>query len=259
MVFYFSGTGNTLWLARQMAEGTGDRLVSMADEMRGGPQTYQLDEGERLGFCFPTHGWQPPRLVREFIRRSTFRGAGYVYALSSCGDSLGEAMKIFNRELQRKGLQADALFSVIMPESYVCLPFMYTDSEQREREKTARAEQQMQHIVETVRQRTRGVEELTKGPLPWLMSYVVGQYFNRRMVSDRKFTVDQDACTRCGKCRRVCPVDNIAGAPPEWLHNGRCTCCLACYHHCPVHAINYGDITRRRDQYYFNRRADRKS
>ena len=38
---------------------------------------------------------------------------------------------------------------------------------------------------------------------------------------------------------------------PSWKHDGSCTCCLSCYHHCPVHAINYGAITRRRGQYYF--------
>ena len=113
-------------------------------------------------------------------------------------------MTILNRELARKGLRAETLFSVVMPETYVCLPFIRTDSEERVRE----------------------------------------------MITDRKFTVDDDLCTRCGRCAKVCPVDNIEGTPPAWLHNGRCTCCLACYHHCPVHAINYGDITRKRGQYY---------
>jgi ferredoxin len=76
------------------------------------------------------------------------------------------------------------------------------------------------------------------------------------MVSDGKFRVDEDVCTQCGKCQRVCPVANIKGTPPEWLHNGRCTCCLACYHHCPVHAINYGNITRKRGQYFMKEQRD---
>ncbi|MCI7256823.1 MAG: ferredoxin, partial [Prevotella sp.] len=28
-------------------------------------------------------------------------------------------------------------------------------------------------------------------------------------------------------------------------------CCLSCYHHCPHHAINYGNITKKRGQYFF--------
>ena len=167
-------------------------------------------------------------------------------------------MTILNKDLKRIGLEAETLFSVIMPESYVCLPFMKTDPEDRERWKIENAERQLHHIISILKDRKRGIEELEKGSTPRLYSYVIGEYFNKRMVHDKKFTVDADVCIKCGKCAKVCPVDNIKGAPPVWIHNGKCTCCLACYHYCPVHAINYGSITRKRDQYYFNRRGDRR-
>lgn len=263
MIFYFSGTGNTKWVAAELAKATGESLVSMADELlvkgeetRGGSLHYHLDSGERLGFCFPTHGWQPPRIVREFVRRSTFEGADYVYAVTTCGDNMGDAMTILNKELAAKGLQAQTQFSVIMPESYVCLPFMYTDSEERVAEKVASARRQLPHIIDTIRQRHRGVVELERGAAPWLYSYVIGGFFNRYLVTDSKFSVDTDVCTRCGRCEKVCPVKDIAGTPPTWSHKGKCTSCLACYHHCPMHAIHFGDITRRRGQYYFSQQED---
>lgn len=253
MIFYFSGTGNTRWVARTLAEATGEQLVDIADEMRGGPKSYALGEGERLGFCYPTHGWQPPHIFRQFIWRSRFkvRPDTYCFALTTCGDSTGKSMTILNKELEVKGIQATAQFTVIMPESYVCLPFMYTDSPEREQQKKEAARQQLQHIISVVSERRQGVEELTKGPVPRFFTYVVGHYFNRKMITDRKFMVDEDVCTQCGLCSKVCPVDNIKGTPPQWQHNGHCTCCLACYHHCPVHAINYGERTRKRGQYYF--------
>ena len=116
------------------------------------------------------------------------------------------------------------------------------------------ATQQLPHIIQMIKERRRGIEELEKGATPRLYSYVIGGYFNKQMITDKKFTVDEDVCIKCGKCAKICPVDNIKGTPPAWIHNGRCTCCLACYHHCPVHAINYGSITRRRGQYYFKER-----
>ena len=187
----------------------------------------------------------------------------YCWALTTCGDNMGEAMTILNKDLAKntelnvadgQPLQAETLFSVIMPESYVCLPFMKTDTEEKEAMKIELAEQQLPHIIQMIEERRRGIKELEKGATPRLYSYVIGGYFNKRMITDRKFTVDEDVCIKCGKCAKVCPVDNIKGTPPAWNHNGRCTCCLACYHHCPVHAINYGSITRRRGQYYFERR-----
>ena len=261
MILYFSGTGNTRWVAQQIAAAIDETLLFIPDLIRAGNYQLTLKAGERLGFCFPTHGWQPPRIVREFIRKMTITGdekPSYCWALTTCGDNMGEAMTILNKELGRKGMKAETLFSVIMPESYVCLPFMYTDPEEKELRKIAQASQQLVHIIDTIKTCRKGVEELEKGATPRLYSYVIGGYFNKKMVTDRKFTVDADVCIQCGKCAKVCPVDNIKGTPPVWLHNGTCTSCLACYHYCPVHAINFGKITRKRDQYYFNRRAGQK-
>lgn len=251
MIFYFSGTGNTRWVARQLAEATGEELVFIPDALKNGSLTYQQKDDERLGFCFPTHGWQPPHIVREFIRKATFRlqSSTYCYAVTTCGDNMGETMTILNKELQRHGVQAVSQFSVIMPESYVCLPFMHTDSDERVNEKITIARQQMQHIIDVISNRQQGVIELERGATPRLYSYVIGGYFNRHMITDKKFTVDADVCTKCGLCKKVCPVGDIEGTPPVWQHNGTCTMCLSCYHHCPVHAINYGKITRRRGQY----------
>ena len=272
MIFYFSGTGNTKWAAEEIAKELGEKLLFIPDELRKGCHSYTLGIGERIGFCFPTHGWQVPRIVRDFIRQlAIFQQSHapnpFCWALTTCGDNMGEAMTILNRDLSAnkalrnndgEALQAESVFSIIMPESYVCLPFMKTDPEDKEAMKLDVARHQVPHIIHIIKERRRGVEELDKGSTPRLYSYVIGEYFNRKMVTDKKFTVDADKCILCGKCQKVCPVDNIQGTPPVWLHNGRCTSCLACYHYCPVHAINYGKITRKRDQYYFNKRGDRR-
>ena len=253
MIFYFSGTGNTRWAAETLAQATGEQMLFIPEEQQGRCE-YTLAEGERIGFVFPTHGWQPPRIVRNFIKKMHIDHAEghFCYALTTCGDSIGVAMDILNSDLQKAGLPvATSLFSLVMPESYVCLPFMYTDTEEKEHEKIATTKALLPHIIKCIRERREGVEELEKGGTPRLYSYVIGEYFNKRMVNDKKFTVDSDVCIKCGKCQKVCPVDNITGTPPEWNHNGRCTSCLACYHYCPVHAINFGKITRKRGQYFF--------
>ena len=255
MIFYFSGTGNTKWIAQQISEAIGERLLYIPDLIRQDQYTFELQEGETIGFCFPTHGWQPPRIVRNFIRQITITQHPspntYCWALTTCGDNMGETMTILNKELSVIGLKTSAVFSVIMPESYVCLPFMYTDTKEKERAKISAAKEQLPQIIDCIRKRLTGVEELEKGATPRLYSHVIGAYFNAKMVNDKKFTVDADVCIKCGKCQQVCPVDNIQGTPPVWLHNGRCTSCLACYHYCPVHAVNFGKITRKRGQYFF--------
>ena len=269
MIFYFSGTGNTQWAARQLAEATQERLLFIPDELKTACE-YTLEEDERIGFCFPVHGWQPPRIVREFIRRLTLHPQPsssshhqsdishlpsniYSYALCTCGDSTGLAMTMLAKELETKGICLNSCQSLIMPESYVCLPFMYTDTPEREQEKKEKAKVDLEKYMEVVINRQTGYSQLTLGLTPWTFSHVIGAYFNRFMITDKKFTVDAEVCIHCGRCAKVCPVGNIEfGDLPAWKNDSSCTCCLSCYHHCPVHAINYGRITRRRGQYYYD-------
>ena len=253
MIVYFSGTGNTRWAAQRLAAATGERLLFIPDELNTACE-YTLETDERIGICFPVHGWQPPHIVREFVRRMNISNAAghYAYALCTCGDSTGLAVKMLGEELAVKGIVLQSCQSLTMPESYVCLPFMYTDTPEREREKKATASQQLAVYETIVRDRQAGYSQLTLGLTPWTFSHVIGAYFNRFMITDSKFTVDADVCIHCGRCAEVCPVGDITfSETPIWKNDSSCTCCLSCYHHCPVHAINYGRITRRRGQYYF--------
>lgn len=255
MVFYFSGTGNTRWAAETLAQATGEQMLFIPEELKGRCE-YTLQEGERIGFVFPTHGWQPPRIVRNFIKRLKVEHAEghYCYALTTCGDSIGETMEILNSDLRKAGLpEATSVFSLVMPESYVCLPYMYTDTPEKEQRKLAVAEEQLKDYSERILNKKEGESHIRKGPLPWIMSYIVGSYFNGKMVTDKKFNVNVELCIHCGKCAEACPTSDVtlADGLPVWHHDGSCTCCLACYHHCPRHAINNGKITRRRGQYYF--------
>ena len=256
MLFYFSGTGNTRWAAQQLAEATGERLLFIPDELNMACE-YTLEADERIGFCFPVHGWQPPHIVRKFIQKMTITGAAghFAYALCTCGDSTGLSVKMLAKELAQKGIELQSAQSLVMPESYVCLPFMYTDKPEREREKIAQAQKDLDAFVKIVVNRQTGYSQLRKGLTPWTFSHVIGAYFNRFMITDKKFTVDSDVCIHCGRCAEECPVGDIVfDNIPKWKNDSSCTTCLSCYHHCPVHAINYGRITRKRGQYYFGHR-----
>ena len=257
MIFYFTGTGNTGFVASRLAEETGERLVSIASAVVKEEYDYQLAADERIGFCFPIHGWRPPFIVRDFVKRLHLDGYNgqFCYAFATCGDDVGLAFDYLRDDLQQVGVNLDSVYSVIMPETYN-FPFIdQIDTPETAQRKIADARKRLAAMIPGIVSRTRGEKNINKSRWPRTNSIMLGGFFLKHWVTDCKFTVDTTACIRCGKCQHVCPVGNIdcgAGNPPEWQHNGLCTTCFSCYHHCPVHAIDFAGRTRGKRQYYFN-------
>lgn len=82
---------------------------------------------------------------------------------------------------------------------------------------------------------------------PFTKSYLLRPLFNAFLMSPKPFHATE-ACIGCKKCEKVCPVGNITVTDrPVW--GGNCTQCLACYHVCPVHAVEYGKMTGKKGQY----------
>ena len=275
MIFYFSGTGNTKWAASKLASATHEDLISIAPYMRADDSSHTLaepfilKENERLGFVFPVHGWRVPKLVREFIGkmkvlRAEPDAAGslpFTYCVCTAGDSIGLTIENLNQTIsQNPSLQALGItevkssYSLIMPESYVGLPFMDVDPKEKEIRKKSKSAQELAVICEEIFDRKEGVSRLVKGPIPWFFTKVVGGFFENVLITDKRFHVEKDKCVKCGICANVCPVGDIKGGHgeyPEWLHHKDCLTCFTCYHHCPHHAIEFGKQTQKKGQYYF--------
>ena len=290
MIFYFSGTGNTKWAASKLASATHEDLISIAPYMRADDSSHTLaepfilKENERLGFVFPVHGWRVPKLVREFIGKMKVQreepdaggsqtlsdisgnsaSAGslpFAYCVCTAGDSIGLTIENLNQTIsQNSSLQAlgitevSSSYSLIMPESYVGLPFMDVDPKEKEIWKKSKSAQKLAVICEEIFDRKEGVNRLVKGPIPWFFTKVVGGFFENVLITDKRFHVEKDKCVKCGICANVCPVGDIKGGHgeyPEWLHHKDCLTCFTCYHHCPHHAIEFGKQTQKKGQYYF--------
>ena len=247
-------------------------------------EPFILKENERLGFVFPVHGWRVPKLVREFIgkmkvQRAEPDAAGsqtlsdisgnsasagslpFTYCVCTAGDSIGLTIENLNQVIsQNPSLQAlgitkvSSSYSLIMPESYVGLPFMDVDPKEKEIWKKSKSAQKLAVICEEIFDRKEGVNRLVKGPIPWFFTKVVGGFFENVLITDKRFHVEKDKCVKCGICANVCPVGDIKGGHgeyPEWLHHKDCLTCFTCYHHCPHHAIEFGNQTQKKGQYYF--------
>lgn len=260
MILYLSDTGNTKWAAETIAKKTSDKLLfipKLLEENKDGNISLTLSPDEQIGFCFPVHGWRPPKIVRHFISKLHIDVKGhYVYAVCTAGDNIGETIDIFRNSLQQQGLHLDAAFSLIMPESYLGLPFFNVDKPKKEKEKKEKAAEDLKGYIEAIIDR-RKEENLVIGRWPRINSRILGGFFEKYLITDKHFHVESQRCVKCGICADVCPVHNIKGGlgyEPAWKHEGSCLACFACYHHCPHHAIEYGSLTQHKGQYFFKKR-----
>lgn len=261
MIFYFSGTGNTKWAASKTAAALDDQLIDIAATLKHADSdstfSYELKDDEPVGFFFPVHGWRPPLIVKEFVRRLRINQAGsYCYVVCTAGDNVGEAVDILEKDLAAVGITVHSAISLIMPESYVGLPFMDVDKPEKEAKKKREADEKLSKFIDDIRQRRSGIRDILIGNWPRINSRLIGDVFIRWIIKDTPFRVDPNRCISCGLCVNNCPVNDMAmdeNKHPVWLHNGKCLSCFACYHHCPTRAIEYGGRTKGKGQYYFEK------
>ena len=257
MIFYFSGCGNSRHVAETIAAGLYDNLVFIPEAVREGHYEYELVEDERLGFVFPVYSWAPPKLVLDFVEKLNIKvgpstGSGtlpYLYFACTMGDECGLTEKIFRKAVEQKGWSLSACFSVQMPETYIGMPGFKLDTNEKAQSKIAAADAKMEKLILRIKNK-ENFSEMIVGSVAWLKSHLINPGFNRFATNDSKYHAT-DACIHCGKCMEVCPLKNIPleEGLPKW--NGHCTMCMACYHHCPVNAIQYGKATVGKGQYYF--------
>lgn len=228
MFYCFSGTGNSQWVA--------DKLQGLMN-----------DEADVFGMVFPVYAWGIPKVVKEYIEthQADIKAAQYVWAVMTCGDDIGYADSILNKAL---GREADAVFSVRMPNTYVCLPGFDVDKDEVATAKVQETLQRLPSIAESIRQRTKKTE-VVRGKMAWVKTYVLRPLFNRFLVTDKYFHTNK-YCIQCKRCVRACPLDNIttdAKGNIVWKHEN-CTGCLRCYHRCPSHAVHFGKFTKNKGQ-----------
>lgn len=251
MIFYFSGTGNSLYVAKTLGKALDERMIDMAEELKKPNHTfhYTLEKGEKLGFVFPVYAWAPPEAVVSFLKKMECKTKeeNYCFAVCTCGNSAGETINIFQKELAKKKMRLDSGFSIVMPDNYV-VGFDVDDREQ-EQQKLDDADIILKKIIQVTEKERKGFFRVHKGKLPVLKSGIVSMLFHTFGQDTKPFYATGE-CIGCGLCVEVCTSGciHLKEDKPVW-DKGTCNMCMACLNRCPKSAIQYGKKTESRGRY----------
>lgn len=252
MIIFFSGTGNSHYVARLISEQLEDaNILELKGEILIDPMNCKLNvEDERIIWVFPTYSWGVPPVVSRFIKEATISGAEKCkhYMVSTCGDDTGLTASQWRKLIKRRGWNAMTAYTVIMPNTYVLMKGFDVDSKEVEQQKLAAAPQRIENICKDICSEHPS-DKLTKGSMPWVKSRIVNPYFKSFCMSPKPFKANS-RCVGCGKCVRECPLENIVLKDGTPIWHERCALCLRCYHVCPFDAITYGKATKDKGQYF---------
>ncbi len=242
MIFYFSGTGNSKWIADELARRTGDKTQSIADTMRDGASAVYAGCGARIGLVFPIYAWGAPLIVERFCKQMNLSECAYAYAVCSCGDEAGLAMRRL-----KKMFPYQSAWSIAMPNNYIV--GFEVDSDELAQQKIARAQEKLEAISQAILSQEH-VYDVHEGAGSGVKTALVRPMFNTFARATKGFRVDE-TCNGCTLCARICPIGAIAmeNGKPVWVKK-HCTQCLGCINRCPKRAIQYGAGTATRGRYF---------
>lgn len=231
IIYYFSGTGNSLRTARIIAgELGGAKLFSMGND----PQAVPGTRAEVIGFVCPVYEWDVPKTVKAFVERLAVNPNAYVFMVATYIAIHGRCFETIDGLLREKGSQlhyGKALRCVAsqctayqpFPPARLMVPLSEKGARKIGREVSSKKLRKYPAMSPVSRR---------------LYAKMMLPFLNVQQEYDKGF-YPSDACTGCQTCRKVCPCGNITFSEKRPVWNHACIGCNACVVYCPTKAIQF--------------------
>lgn len=246
ITFYFSGTGNTRWTAKQfnrllIERGNISEIIAIESIADISEIATIIDECDYVGFAHPIYGANIPKIMRVFIIHlidelvarkihmpkvffiNTF---GYVN-----GFGVYRAKKIFrDTDTAMAGYINIKIFNnVATSKSSKNITQTRIDGKKR---------YSLEKLNKFIMNMEKG-DRYINGIGPHLLVGGIIRRLLKKGIENNydSFVVNNDICTSCMICVKNCPTKSIEHKNNEFIFKSTCTCCMRCYNICPSKAI----------------------
>jgi ferredoxin len=242
-LFYFSATGNSLVVAKDIAAKLpGTQIFSIPKVINQGIDL----NADNIGLIFPVYFGGMPRIIINFINKLEPGKAKYIFAICTCGAIPMGTLLQARKQLEARGLTLDAGFSIQMPGNYIVKYGAFPVEKQKKLFNKEKAK--VETIVKMITNQQANKIERNNSLINGIGNLIYRSMLPKFPNLDQNFTVNEK-CKSCDICEKICPVQNIKmnNGRPNW--QGNCEHCLACIQWCPTEAIQYGAQTDNRKRY----------
>lgn len=244
VIYCFSGTGNTRRMSQIVLDefekrGISGTLVSIDIDKFNQGDFPNANEFDFVGISYPIYGFNAPYLVNSFVKKLASSSKGQkAFILKSSGEPFkvnNPSSSIIKRLLKRKGYKVVFERHYLMPYNIM---FRYPDSLAKQMVLSIQ-----KHAPYSV-DRILGDEKnklLSPGLLGIILSFICKLVWVAGPLFGKMYSVKKDKCTKCGKCIKSCPMNNISRDKEEYPCFGwHCMLCQSCVMKCPEDAIHSG-------------------
>jgi ferredoxin len=243
-IFYYTGTGNSLWIARALARELGNAQVVSIVSWEDRPSKV---ESPMIGLVFPVHIWGVPKRILDFLDQLQSMSPQYIFAIANNAGQVSNTLVQLQKAMTSQGLTLSNGWSVVMPTNYI--PWGGPGAPEKQSKRFTAARTKIAAIAPDINNRV--IKPVEKGPL-WqrlLFTWIYNLSFPHVHELDKNFWVDE-RCNQCGLCIKVCPSQNILMKNDKLTWQNHCEQCLACIQWCPEEALQYGKKTPAYQRYH---------
>lgn len=224
MLFYFTGTGNSLYIAKQIEASP----ISIPQVIHKESQEFSADS---IGIVAPVYGHEVPPMVKDFLKNTVFH-TDYFYMILTYGNRHGGAAELAKKFCDECGIAVNYINVIVMVDNW--LP-SFDMNEQLKIDKGI--DEKLDAILADINAKKNMISEGTDSDCAAHQQFLTAMGHLPADVWQHLLQIS-DTCVGCGICEKVCPSTSIHVVNGKAVHTpGYCQTCLACVHACPQKAI----------------------